>query len=1115
MRRIGEHAVVIGGSMAGLLAARALMDAFERVTVLDRDTLPHGFGGRRAVPQGRHAHGLLPHGLACLDALLPGFGAELVADGAVECEALAETRFVIGGHQLARASTGVYSLLASRPFIEGHVRRRVRALPGVELVDGCDALGLIADRGGERVAGVRTLRRADGSAEESLAADLVVVANGRAARLPAWLEGLGYARPREEQLRIGVTYASRHLRLPAGALGGDKLVLIGARPGHPRTLFLFAQEHGRWILSVGGYGAEHRPPSDPAEFAAFAATVAPPDVIDAIAAAEPLDDVVTHGFPASIRRRYERLRRFPAGLLACGDAICSFNPTYGQGMTVAAAEAVALRGCLERGERDLAPRLFRAATAPVDHAWQLSVGGDLALPEVEGRRPVRVRLINAYLRRLRARAEHDPAVAGALAAVIGMREPPAHVLRPAVLTRVLRGPAPVGWSERAAAVRRSELRVGDVRTPLRAAGPSDAREAVVFLHGNPGSGADWEPLLAAVGEHRRAVAWDAPGFGAAAAPEFPQTVEAHAAFVGRALDALGIERAHVVAHDFGGPWGLEWAASDPERFASAVLIGTGALPGYRWHALARLWRTPIAGELFMATTTRPGFRLLLRRGQRRALPARVRRSHVRRLRSRDPQGRAAALPLRARRRRGGRAARARAAPARPSGARAVGRSRPVPARRARRAPARGVPACRRARPRGQRPLAVRRRSRGRRRGAEGVPRARRRRRSRGRLRRDGGRPRGIGAARRSASGGGRGRRRAALEPALREHPVEPARQPPAALPQQLHHGRDEHHPHDRRVDEDRAREAEADQLERDVGAQRERPEHGDHDQRGGGDHARGSGEPLGHGAPRVAARQVLLAHAREQEHLVVHRQTEQDREHDHRYERRHRRRAVDAHQLAGPAALGQVGDDAVRGADREQVHRARLEPDHDRAEAEEQQQERQPDDPADEQRQPVGRRLALVHERRGGAAEADRRPGVREHVGAQALDQVLGRRVLRRRRRDHADDDRVARRARRRGGDRGHAGLAAQALRERGHRVAILLVRGRRSQQQRPVRARPEALRDEVVGLARGGVGRVVAAVGEAEPQVGERGREHQQHRDPRDGGDPRAALDGAAPASR
>src|SRR5687768_11601695 len=198
MRRIGEHAVVIGGSIAGLLAARALTDAYERVTVLDRDTVPDGFDGRRAIPQGRHAHALLPHGQACLDALLPRFSDELVAAGAPTCEALAETRFVIGGHRLARASTGAYSLLASRPFIEGHVRRRVRALAGVELVDGCDALGLMAEAGGRRVTGVRTMRRADGSAEEPLPADLVVVASGRGARLPAWLDGLGFERPAED-----------------------------------------------------------------------------------------------------------------------------------------------------------------------------------------------------------------------------------------------------------------------------------------------------------------------------------------------------------------------------------------------------------------------------------------------------------------------------------------------------------------------------------------------------------------------------------------------------------------------------------------------------------------------------------------------------------------------------------------------------------------------------------------------------------------------------------------------------------------------------------------------------------------------------------------------------
>jgi len=429
--------------MGGLLAARSLTEAFERVTVVERDILPGGLQGRRAVPQGRHPHALLPRGQACLDALLPGFSGELVAAGAPACAALEEMRFVLGGHQLARASTGARSILASRPFVEGHVRRRVRELSQVTLIDGCDAVGLTASRDGERVTGVRILRRTDGSAEEALAADLVVAATGRAARIPAWLQAIGYPPPRQERLDVGITYASRPLLLPADPLDGDMFVLIGARPGHPRTLFLFAQEGGRWILGLGGYGPEHRPPSDPEGFAAFAATVAPPDVLEALEAAVPLEEIATHAFPASLRRRYDRLRRFPAGLLVVGDAICSFNPTYGQGMTVAAAEAVALRDCLERGGRELARRYFSAARAPIDHAWQLSVGSDLALPEVEGRRPARVRLVNAYLRRLRATAEHDPAVAGALIAVIGMRERPPHVLRPAIAARVARGPRAV------------------------------------------------------------------------------------------------------------------------------------------------------------------------------------------------------------------------------------------------------------------------------------------------------------------------------------------------------------------------------------------------------------------------------------------------------------------------------------------------------------------------------------------------------------------------------------------------------------------------------------------------------------------------------------------------
>jgi len=424
--RTSDHAVVIGASMAGLLAARALTDVYDRVTLIERDALPAVGESRRAVPQGRHIHALLPRGQEVLEELLPGITGELVQDGAHLYDAMSEMYFAVAGHPLARISMGRDTVLASRPLIEGHVRRRVRALPGVRIRERCDAVGLAVAAG--RVTGVRVLPRADGSAEELLEADLVVAASGRAARLPAWLEGLGYPRPREQRLPIDLLYASRALRLSPGAIGPDKLVLIGARPGLPRTLALAAQEQGRWILTLAGYRGHH-PPTDDDGFLRFAATVAPPDVFAAIREAEPLDAVVTHAFPANVRRHYENL---PAGLLPIGDAVCSFNPLYGMGMATAVLEAAALRRCLDRPDR------YLAAIRPiVDHAWELAVAGDLALPEVEGPRPARVRVVNAYIGRLQAAAETDPVVARAFLEVVAMFRRPQSLLRPSIARRVV------------------------------------------------------------------------------------------------------------------------------------------------------------------------------------------------------------------------------------------------------------------------------------------------------------------------------------------------------------------------------------------------------------------------------------------------------------------------------------------------------------------------------------------------------------------------------------------------------------------------------------------------------------------------------------------------------
>jgi 2-polyprenyl-6-methoxyphenol hydroxylase-like FAD-dependent oxidoreductase len=437
-QRIGEHAVVIGASVAGLLGARALSDAYERVTIVERDELPPMGEGRKAVPQGRHAHVMLASGLGAIEQLLPGITDELLEAGARPCKS-GEIRFVISGHLLSRLASGADVLLASRPLIEGHIRRRVLALENVTVLERCDAAELVTSPDGKRVSGVRIRPRDGRGPVERYDADLTVAAGGRSARLPALLEALGYRPPAEERLPIDLLYVSRRLRLPSGALPGDRIIGIGARPGLPRGLMLIEQE-AHWILTVSGYGAEHHPPTGERGYVDFIATVAPPDVMAAIREAEPLSEIVTHAFPANQRRRYDRLRRFPDGLLAMGDAIASFNPLYGQGMSVAALQAIELRRCLERGDRRLARRFFHATGKIVAPVWEMAAGGDLALPEVEGERPLTLRLTNAYVERLLQVAEHDPMVAAAFNDVADLLAPPQNIMRPRVLWRVLRGP---------------------------------------------------------------------------------------------------------------------------------------------------------------------------------------------------------------------------------------------------------------------------------------------------------------------------------------------------------------------------------------------------------------------------------------------------------------------------------------------------------------------------------------------------------------------------------------------------------------------------------------------------------------------------------------------------
>jgi 2-polyprenyl-6-methoxyphenol hydroxylase-like FAD-dependent oxidoreductase len=447
--KLGERAVVLGASIGGLLAARVLSDFYRTVTVIERDVLPTEIAQRRGVPQGRHVHALWPRGSQILDELFPGFLTELVADGCIVWDDgdFSKAYLSLGGHQFVRSGTmGNFqprdcAYYPSRPFLESQVRQRVRAISNVTLMEGHDVVDLTSNVDRTRVTGALVTSRNSGD-EQLLAADLVVDATGRGSRTPAFLDRLGYDRPVEQEVVMRLAYSSQLLRITPG-MHNELLVLVGPVPERPTGMALFTYENNTWLLTaVGLVGRE--PPADLAGMLKFIEDCVPPSVLSALQHAEPLGEVNRYRTPSSRWRRYDKMRRFPAGLLVFGDAICSFNPIYGQGMTVAALQAMVLNRCLSSSPGSLAPRYFRAAAKPIGVAWQLAVGGDLNLPEVEGPRPLSVRLTNRYVDRVQAAAEIDTVVAGKFLRVAGFAKPPASLMYPSVMLRV----AATSWRRR-------------------------------------------------------------------------------------------------------------------------------------------------------------------------------------------------------------------------------------------------------------------------------------------------------------------------------------------------------------------------------------------------------------------------------------------------------------------------------------------------------------------------------------------------------------------------------------------------------------------------------------------------------------------------------------------
>jgi flavin-dependent dehydrogenase len=424
-----RRVVVLGASLAGLFAAAACAGGGSSVTVVERDVLAEQAGPRAGVPQSRQPHVLLYRGLLALEQLLPGLGGELRAAGAVGLDT-GDLAWLGDAGWSPYGSRQFRILSLTRPLLELLVRRRVRELPGVTLRDGSRVVSMRPGRHSpwEVVTDDGVLHRAD----------LVVDATGRRSRLPRWLAeaGIGPVAVSEVDARTG--YATREYAVSPGRVVPAGVVVLQT-PAVPAGGLALPVEGGHWLVAAVGSG-KHRPPRDVDGFEAFLRALRDPAVSEVVAAGRPLGDVATHRQTASSRRQYERVRPWPSGLLAVGDAFCAFNPIYGQGITVAACEALLLQRAMRRGLRPGAERrLLRDFARLTALPWAIATSEDLRLPTSTGT-PTRAQaLLGRWSREVaRLSAHGDDRAQWALTRVYHLMSSPVVLFHPALVLAATR-----------------------------------------------------------------------------------------------------------------------------------------------------------------------------------------------------------------------------------------------------------------------------------------------------------------------------------------------------------------------------------------------------------------------------------------------------------------------------------------------------------------------------------------------------------------------------------------------------------------------------------------------------------------------------------------------------
>jgi 2-polyprenyl-6-methoxyphenol hydroxylase-like FAD-dependent oxidoreductase len=437
-----EHAIIIGGGMSGLMAARVLSNHFQRVTIIERDSLPTEAEARGGVPQGRHLHLLLVRGRQIINRLFPGIEDDLDAAGVPTIDF--GTQYVgltSGGWLKPYAAGRVGTRCVSRPLLEFLVRKHLMQNPAVIILERTDVDDLVSDYDKTHVLGVQVTSRVD-HARQVLQADLVVDCSGRNSKGPEWLQQMGYGAPTETKVDSQVSYTTRWYEAKTNAKW--VVLTISGRPAKNlrRGGGIMLVEGDRWVVTLAGVNGDHAP-HDEDGFLAYAKSLASPAIYHTIKEARPLSPIIGFRYHGSRIRHYEKLTRRPERLILLGDAVCSFNPIYGQGMTVAALEVELLERLLAtwRGESldGFASAFQQAVPMCTQDAWLLATGEDLRYPGTIGKRPnALMRMVQVYTDWALEATALDSEAAVTFSRVVHLVERPSALFKPHVLWAVLR-----------------------------------------------------------------------------------------------------------------------------------------------------------------------------------------------------------------------------------------------------------------------------------------------------------------------------------------------------------------------------------------------------------------------------------------------------------------------------------------------------------------------------------------------------------------------------------------------------------------------------------------------------------------------------------------------------